>query len=59
MVTKSAKAELRAPIWRMSHLFLGVAAFSFVVNLLMLTGSIYMLQVYDRVLASTASRRWR
>jgi PrtD family type I secretion system ABC transporter len=29
-----------------------VAFFSFFINLLMLTGSIYMLQVYDRVLAS-------
>jgi PrtD family type I secretion system ABC transporter len=32
--------------------FWGVALFSAVVNLLMLTGPIYMLQVYDRVLAS-------
>jgi ATP-binding cassette, subfamily C, bacterial PrsD len=31
---------------------LGVAAFSGIVNLLMLTGSLYMLQVYDRVLPS-------
>ena len=30
--------------------FAAVAAMSFAVNLLMLTGSIYMLQVYDRVL---------
>jgi ATP-binding cassette, subfamily C, bacterial PrsD len=32
--------------------WLHVAVFSVIVNLLMLTGSIYMLQVYDRVLAS-------
>ncbi|MEQ1711285.1 MAG: type I secretion system permease/ATPase [Hyphomicrobium sp.] len=32
--------------------FLAVAALSFVVNLLMLTGPIFMLQVYDRVLTS-------
>lgn len=31
---------------------LGVLAFSAIVNVLMLSGSIYMLQVYDRVLAS-------
>jgi len=32
--------------------FLGLAAFSFIINLLMLTGPVYMLQIYDRVLAS-------
>lgn len=32
--------------------FWGIGIFSFFVNLLMLTGPIYMLQVYDRVLAS-------
>jgi ATP-binding cassette subfamily C protein PrsD len=32
--------------------FAGVAAFSVVINLLSLTGSLYMLQVYDRVLTS-------
>lgn len=30
----------------------GVAAFSLVINILMLTGPIYMLQVYDRILTS-------
>lgn len=33
-------------------LFLGAGALSAVINVLMLTGSIYMLQVYDRVLPS-------
>ncbi|HMQ93765.1 MAG TPA: type I secretion system permease/ATPase [Amaricoccus sp.] len=36
----------------MSGLFWTVAIFSVFVNLLMLTGSIYMLQIYDRVLPS-------
>jgi len=39
---------LRASARRM----LGIAAFSGVVNVLMLSGSIYMLQVYDRVIPS-------
>jgi ATP-binding cassette subfamily C protein len=36
----------------MSGLFWTVAIFSVFVNLLMLTGSLYMLQIYDRVLPS-------
>lgn len=44
------------PYRRMLHdsrlAILGVLAFSAIVNVLMLSGSIYMLQVYDRVLAS-------
>ena len=32
--------------------FYGIGAFSFVINLLMLTGPLFMLQVYDRVLTS-------
>ncbi|MGR3494682.1 type I secretion system permease/ATPase [Citreimonas sp.] len=46
------RRELRA-VRRRSRPYLAfVAVFSFFVNLLMLTGPIYMLQVYDRVLGS-------
>jgi ATP-binding cassette subfamily C protein len=46
------RPELRAAMGASRRLFLGVAVFSFFVNLLMLTGPLFMLQVYDRVLAS-------
>jgi ATP-binding cassette subfamily C protein len=36
----------------MSGVIVAIALFSVIINLLMLTGSIYMLQVYDRVLSS-------
>ena len=42
---RSARRESRALYW-------AVGVFSFLVNLLMLTGPLYMLQVYDRVLGS-------
>lgn len=42
----------RAALSTLTPVLLGVLAFSAVVNVLMLTGSIYMLQVYDRVLTS-------
>jgi ATP-binding cassette subfamily C exporter for protease/lipase len=48
----SARSELAAAVWSMRRVFFTVGAFSFVVNLLMLVPSIYMLQVYDRVLTS-------
>ncbi len=37
---------------KMRGAFLGIGAFSGCINILMLSGSIYMLQVYDRVLTS-------
>lgn len=37
---------------RLKPVLIGVAGFSAIINVLMLTGSVYMLQVYDRVLSS-------
>jgi ATP-binding cassette subfamily C protein len=45
-------AELRGALRPLRGLFLAVALFGVFVNLLMLTGPLYMLQVYDRVLGS-------
>jgi ATP-binding cassette subfamily C protein len=45
----------RAAIRRARPPLVGIAIFSAVVNLLMLTGPLFMLQVYDRVLASRSS----
>ncbi|MFN3642557.1 MAG: type I secretion system permease/ATPase [Gemmobacter sp.] len=45
-------AELRAARSESRTLFWAVLVFSAIVNLLMLTGPIYMLQIYDRVLGS-------
>jgi PrtD family type I secretion system ABC transporter len=44
--------EVTAALKDCRRAFASVAAFSAVVNLLMLAGPIYMLQIYDRVLAS-------
>ena len=46
------RSELTATLWTFRHEFLIVAFFSMVANLLMLTPTLYMLQVYDRVMAS-------
>ncbi len=46
------RAELRGARSAQSGLFWAVALFSGFVNLLMLTGPLFMLQVYDRVLGS-------
>ena len=47
-----AHPALAAALTDCRHTFWSVALFSSVVNLLMLAGPLYMLQVYDRVLAS-------
>lgn len=44
--------ELGQILRKFRHTFYKVGAFSFVINMLMLMPSIYMMQVYDRVLAS-------
>jgi ATP-binding cassette subfamily C protein len=49
---RAGQAELRAALQGQRGLFGMVLLFSVFVNLLMLTGPLYMLQVYDRVLAS-------
>ena len=46
------KSELRAALGSCKSALVGIGAFSGLINLLMLSGSIFMLQVYDRVLPS-------
>jgi len=48
----SKDTELGETLKRCRSAFMGIAVFSAVINLLMLTGPLYMLQVYDRVLLS-------
>jgi ATP-binding cassette, subfamily C, type I secretion system permease/ATPase len=49
---RHGEAELRSIRSRSRGLYWSVAVFSLFANLLMLTGPLYMLQVYDRVLGS-------
>lgn len=46
------RSELTSTLWSFRREFLIVGAFSMVANMLMLSPTLYMLQVYDRVLAS-------
>jgi len=48
----SAAQSVASALRRSRGLFIGVGLFSGVINVLALTGAIYMLQVYDRVLPS-------
>jgi PrtD family type I secretion system ABC transporter len=52
MKAPSKKSELVQALASCRGAFLSIGLFSGVINILMLTGSIYMLQVYDRVLPS-------
>ncbi|MDU0343191.1 type I secretion system permease/ATPase [Bosea rubneri] len=52
MLPRSQKNAASEALASCRSAFLAVALFSAIVNVLMLTGSIYMLQVYDRVLPS-------
>ncbi|MFU8777578.1 MAG: type I secretion system permease/ATPase [Roseovarius sp.] len=52
MKLEAGRKELRAARRESRSLYWFVGIFSFFANLLMLTGPIYMLQVYDRVLSS-------
>ncbi|SDH63411.1 type I secretion system permease/ATPase [Pseudomonas panipatensis] len=47
------RSELAEALFRLRHTFYCLAGFSGVINLLMLTPAVYMLQVYDRALASS------
>lgn len=49
---KNGVEELRAALAESRAAFIAIGIFSFFVNLLVLTGSLYSLQVYDRVLTS-------
>jgi ATP-binding cassette subfamily C protein len=49
---RAGKSELAQALASCRAAFVSVGVFSGVINILMLTGSIYMLQVYDRVLPS-------
>ncbi len=49
---QAPRSELSVALAGCRHAFIGIAAFSAAINLLQLTGPIFMLEVYDRVLPS-------
>ena len=50
--TAAARSELGAALAACREAFLGIGVFTAMINVLMLTGSFFMLEVYDRVLPS-------
>ncbi|MCO7519004.1 MULTISPECIES: type I secretion system permease/ATPase [unclassified Pseudomonas] len=48
----ATRSELADALFRLRHSFYALAGFSGVINVMMLTPAIYMLQVYDRALVS-------
>jgi len=54
-VQKTAMESPKAALKGTKRLFVSLALFSMFVNVLMLTGPLYMLQVYDRVLSSRST----
>ena len=44
--------EIREALQLSRNAFLATGAFSFVLNVLMLAGPLYMMQIYDRVMSS-------
>lgn len=52
MVSSAVKNPIRKALSKSKASFLGVGLFSCAVNVLMLTGPLFMLQIYDRVLSS-------
>src|SRR5512138_352981 len=52
LATANAESELRAALASCRSAVVGIAVFSGLINLLGLTGSLFMLEVYDRVLPS-------
>jgi ABC-type protease/lipase transport system fused ATPase/permease subunit len=55
---KQPKGEISAVLMASRGAFLSTGMFSCAVNILMLTGPLFMLQVYDRVLGPAACQRW-
>ncbi|MBK6361600.1 MAG: type I secretion system permease/ATPase [Comamonadaceae bacterium] len=49
-----SRSELTRALWSFRHEFLVVGLFSLIANVLMLVPTVYMLQVYDRVMVSTS-----